>query len=68
MSNNPENGKKYGKLYNWNAVNDRRGLAPNGWHIPSEKEWRILIERVIKDGNALKEINHESTNGFVHIQ
>jgi len=62
--NNPENGKKYGKLYNWNAVNDRRGLAPNGWHIPSEKEWRILIERVIKDGNALKEINHESTNGF----
>jgi len=28
--NDPENGKKYGKLYNWCAVNDPRGLAPDG--------------------------------------
>ena len=28
--NDPKNGKKYGKLYNWYAVNDPRGLAPNG--------------------------------------
>jgi len=32
-------GKKYGRLYNWHAVNDSRGLAPIGWHIPSEEEW-----------------------------
>lgn len=37
--NNSENGKTYGKLYNWYAVNDSRGLAPDGWHIPSDKEW-----------------------------
>jgi len=37
--NNPDNGKKYGKLYNWHAVNDPRGLAPKGWHIPSDYEW-----------------------------
>lgn len=37
--NNPNNGKKYGKLYNWFAVNDERGLAPKGWHIPSKDEW-----------------------------
>ena len=37
-----ENGKKYGKLYNWYAVNDPRGLAPKGWHIPSNEEWNIL--------------------------
>ena len=40
--NNPKNGKKYGKLYNWYAVNDPRGLAPEGWHIPTDKEWTIL--------------------------
>jgi uncharacterized protein (TIGR02145 family) len=32
----------YGKLYNWYAVNDPRGLAPTGWHIPSDAEWTIL--------------------------
>jgi len=40
--NDPENGKKYGKLYNWFAVNDTRGLAPEGWHVPSKEEWDIL--------------------------
>ena len=29
----------YGKLYNWYAVNDPRGLAPEGWHVPTEFEW-----------------------------
>lgn len=33
----------YGKLYNWYAVNDPRGLAPNGWHIPTDTEWNILV-------------------------
>jgi uncharacterized protein (TIGR02145 family) len=36
--NDPKNGKKYGKLYNWYAVSDPRGLAPEGWHIPSRQE------------------------------
>ena len=31
-------GKRYGKLYNWYAVNDKRELAPKSWHIPSLKE------------------------------
>ena len=35
-------GKTYGKLYNWYAVNDPRGLAPRGWHIPSDAEWTTL--------------------------
>lgn len=41
--NDPENGKKYGKLYNWYAVIDPRGLAPKGWHIPTDEEWTTLI-------------------------
>lgn len=38
--NNPITGKKYGKLYNWYAVNDPRGLAPKGCHVPSDSEWK----------------------------
>lgn len=41
-NNKRSNGKKYGKLYNWYAVNDPRGLAPIGWHIPSDTEWTTL--------------------------
>ena len=37
------NDKKYGKLYNWYAVNDPRGLAPKGWHVPNYEEITILI-------------------------
>lgn len=40
--NDPKNGSKYGKLYNWYAVNDPRGLAPKGWYIPSHDEWTTL--------------------------
>lgn len=40
--NDPENGKKYGKLYNWYAVNDARGLAPVGYRIPTDADWGIL--------------------------
>lgn len=43
-NNDSANGKTYGKLYNWFAVNDSRGLAPEGWHIPSDTEWTILTD------------------------
>ena len=42
-NNEVTNGNKYGRLYNWYAVNDKRGLAPKGWHIPTDAEWKILI-------------------------
>jgi uncharacterized protein (TIGR02145 family) len=32
----------YGKLYNWYAVNDSRGLCPTGWHIPTDNELSVL--------------------------
>jgi uncharacterized protein (TIGR02145 family) len=43
-NNDSSNGRKYGKLYNWFAVNDPRGLCPTGWHIPSDQEWAILTD------------------------
>ena len=42
--NEPINGNKYGKLYNWYAVNDPRGLSPKGWHIPTDAEFAILTK------------------------
>lgn len=32
-----------GKLYNWFAVNDPRGLASLGFHVPEKSEWDSLI-------------------------
>jgi len=51
-------GNKYGKLYNWYAVNDPRGLAPQGWHIPSDVEWYTLENTLggySVDGGLMKE-------------
>ncbi len=54
--NDSLNGVRTGKLYNWYAVVDPRGLAPNGWHIPSSDEWDELSEYLIDypDGVLLK--------------
>lgn len=41
-ANDTANGTIYGKLYNWYAVNDPRGLAPAGWHIATDTEWTSL--------------------------
>jgi uncharacterized protein (TIGR02145 family) len=41
-NNDPANGPKYGKLYNWYAVADSRGLCPVGWHVPIDSEWSEL--------------------------
>ena len=41
-NNDSTQGNKYGKLYNWYAVNDPRGLVPQGWHVPSDAEWTAL--------------------------
>ncbi len=49
----------YGKLYNWYAVNDPRGLAPMGWHIPTDFEWTTLSNCLGGDavaGGPMKEI------------
>jgi uncharacterized protein (TIGR02145 family) len=49
---------KYGKLYNWYAVNDPRGLAPEGWHVPTDEEWTTLttyLGNQIMAGGKMKE-------------
>ena len=35
--------REWGTLYNWYAASDPRGLAPQGWHVPSDSEWTVLV-------------------------
>lgn len=66
FQNDPANGDKYGRLYNWYAVVDERGLAPEGWHIPSDEEWSVLTDAVGGadiSGTVLKSTSGWSRNG-----
>ncbi len=56
------NNYKYGKLYNWHAVNDPRGLAPEGWCIPSDEQWTILINNL--GGEDVAGIKMKSSNDW----
>jgi uncharacterized protein (TIGR02145 family) len=40
--NNPSHVATYGRLYNWYAVDDSRNIAPAGWHVPTDEEWKQL--------------------------
>ncbi len=66
--NDSSNGAIYGKLYNWYAVNDPRGLAPVGWRVPSDNQWTELDNHLggsILSGGKLKSIGtKESSNGL----
>jgi uncharacterized protein (TIGR02145 family) len=43
---NAEDIRTYGLLYNWYAVNTGK-LAPNGWHVPSINDWYTLRDYLI---------------------
>jgi uncharacterized protein (TIGR02145 family) len=63
--NKKKNNKKYGKLFNWYAVNDPRGIAPVGYHVPTETELYQLSEYLSpgeEGANAGKKM--KSTNGW----
>lgn len=64
----PEKTKKYGKLYNQAAVNDKRGLAPKGWHIPNNDEWKVLSIKAtissLKSKSGWEENNGSNASGF----
>ena len=52
----PSNADIYGNLYNWYAVDDNRGLCMDGWHVPTDDEWRTLeIYLGMSTSNSLTE-------------
>ena len=68
--NNSANGPVYGKLYNWYAANDPRGLAPTGWHVPTSDEWAIVSDCLGGDfvaGGKMKSVGTiEAGTGLWH--
>lgn len=65
-NNDSDYGDKYGKLYNWYAVIDPRGLAPVGWHVPSIEEYKELINFLGGEneaGNKMKSSSGWKANG-----
>lgn len=40
--NNKDSVDTYGRLYNWHSLNDSRNIAPEGWHVPSDEDWKEL--------------------------
>ena len=47
FDNDLENGNKFGKLYNYYVINDERGLAPDGYVIPSKNDWLSLFKFLV---------------------
>ena len=41
-NNDPLAGAVYGKLYNYYAIADPRGIAPAGWHVPDFEDFEAL--------------------------
>jgi len=70
-NNDPANGAIYGKLYNWHALNDPRGLTPWGWHVPTDEEWNLLeicLGGASLAGGKMKDIGtKEGGNGYWRI-
>jgi len=59
-ANSPVNNDSHGKLYNWFAAMDARGVCPLGWHVPSDAEWRQLESAL---GMSADELNDTGTRG-----
>lgn len=36
--------EQYGFIYNWYAIADRRGLAPEGWHVATKEDWLKIMD------------------------
>ena len=51
-----------GRLYNWHAVDDERGLCPVGWHVPGNEEWNNLAE--LFGGASMAGIQLKSVTGW----
>ena len=70
-NNKIENGYKYGKIYNWHALKDERGLCPKGFRLPYEKDWFELLDYLGGQeisGSKLKKLMNLNYGGYINNQ
>jgi uncharacterized protein (TIGR02145 family) len=60
--NDPIFAVTFGRLYNWHAVNDSRGICPEGYHVPHDGEWFELTVSLDGEGVAGGKLKEEGTN------
>ena len=59
---NESNADTYGYLYNWFAVDDSRNIAPEGWHVPTDDEWKELEMHLGMSQSEADDIGYRGTN------
>ena len=52
----------YGYLYNWYAVHGSRQIAPDGWHVPTDEEWKALEMFLGMDETEANETGYRGTD------
>jgi uncharacterized protein (TIGR02145 family) len=61
-NNDSDHGPEYGRVYNWYAVVDPRGLEPQGWRVSGYTQWQDLIGNL--GGGAIAGQRMKSTTGW----
>jgi uncharacterized protein (TIGR02145 family) len=59
FKNDTVNKSTYGAYYNWYTVTTGK-LCPSGWHVPSDKEWRVLTDFLGSELVAGNNMKYES--------
>jgi len=59
------NYENYGYLYNWEAVNDSRNIAPEGWHVPSDDEWKEFEMYLGMQDEELNEFGQRGIHQYI---
>ena len=66
--NDPANCDIYGGLYTWHEIMEysadtgSRGICPEGWHIPTDEDWKILEETI--DNHIIDNVAGWDTTGW----
>ena len=70
-ANDSTNLDLYGLLYNWYAATDERSIAPAGWHLPTDEDWKTLemylgMEPIIADYENWRGDHQEGAQLKIH--